>query len=277
MRIDKLTPEQKAMLPSFVDFGLKIGLSTERSDRPAAEAAIRAHYAACGIAEPREIRWFDSPFQIVWASVGASVLASVGAYYDADEAAWILAWDTYGLSLPASALTFIELNRHVWWYYPEREVVFVSDRPTAIRKDNDGQLHCETGKAIEFADGWGVSAWHGQTIPHEWVTGSPPSAAQAVRWENMDQRTAACEIIGWHHILDELGARTIDSDPDRSIGTLVEVDLPDHGPQKMLDCICGTGRRFALLAPDEATTALHAQSLLNDVPEWVVKNLKVRT
>jgi hypothetical protein len=209
--------------------------------------------------------------------VGDSVRDSVGAHYDAGDAAWMLAWDQYGISLPASALTFIEVNRHVWWYYPGREIVFASDRPTAIRRDNDDALHCETGKAIEFADGAGFSAWHGQTIPDEWVTGNPPSAADALRWENMDQRAAACEIIGWHHILDQLNARVIDADADRMIGTLVEVDLPGHGPQKMLDCICGTGRRFALLAPDEATTALHAQALLNDVPEDIITNLKVRT
>ena len=351
-KLEKLSAEQEAMLPSFVEYGLRIGLSTERSDRVAGTAAIKAHYHACGLKEP-EVRWFDSPYASVWdsveasvrasvgdsveasvwasvrasvgdsvrasvgdsvwasirasvgdsvrasvwasvgasvwasvrasvrasvwASVGASVWDSVGAHYDADYAAWFMAWDRYGISLPAAAFTFMRVCEEVWWFYPGLDVVLASDRPIAIRRDQEGRLHHETGKSVEFMDGSGLSSWHGQTIPDAWVTGSPPSAADAVTWRNMDQRAAACEIIGWHNIMDELGARTIDADADPAIGSLVEINLPDHGPQKMLDVMCGTGRRFALLAPDEATTALQAQAILNDVPEWVVKDLRVRT
>ena len=378
IKLEKLTPEQEARLPEFRDFGLRIGLSTERTDRAAADAAIREHYRACGLAEPREICWFDSPYASVWdsvrasvwasvwdsvrASVGASVRASVrasvwdsvgdsvwdsvwdsvrarvgasvrasvrdsvgdsvrasvrasvrdsvgdsvwdsvwdsvrasvwdsvgdsvwdsvrasvGAHYDAHETAWIMAWDQYGISLSPAALTMMKVSEHVWWWYPGREIVFASDRPTKIAREHDtGLLHCENGKAIEFADGTGFSAWRGQTIPDEWVTGKPPTAAECLTWRNMDQRAAACEIVGWHNILDQLQPRVLDADEDRMIGTLVEIDLPDHGPQRLIDCICGTGRRFALLAPPEAMTALQAQALINDVPEWAVKSLAVRT
>ena len=362
IKLEKLTPEQEARLPEFRDFGLRIGLSTERTDRAAADAAIREHYRACGLAEPREICWFDSPYasvgasvwdgvwasvrasvrasvgasvrasvgasvrasvrdsvgasvrdsvwDSVWASVGDSVWdsvwasvrasvrasvgasvrasvrdsvwysirASVGAHYDAHETAWIMAWDQYGISLSPAALTMMKVSEHVWWWYPGREIVFASDRPTKIAREHDtGLLHCENGKAIEFADGTGFSAWRGQTIPDEWVTGKPPTAAECLTWRNMDQRAAACEIVGWHNILDQLQPRVLDADEDRMIGTLVEIDLPDHGPQRLIDCICGTGRRFALLAPPEAMTALQAQALINDVPEWAVKSLAVRT
>ena len=281
-KLERLTAEQEAMLPAFRDFGLQIGLSTERTDRVAADMAIRAHYRACGLAEP-EIRWFDSPWasvrDSVWDSVGASVgasvrdsvrdsvgasvRASVGAHYDADEAAWAHAWDQLGIRLPAKAMTFIEVNKHVWSYNPGEKIVFASDRPTAIRRDDAGRLHSEAGMAIEFADGRGLSAWHGQTIPDDWVNGKPPSPAEALHWPNMDQRAAACEIVGWHNILDQLDARTINDSGDPLWGRLVEVSLPDSGRERFLDAICGTGRRFALPVPPDTASVDQAQSVLH--------------
>lgn len=300
--LEKLTPEQESRLPEFRDFGLSIGLSTERTDRAAADAAIRAHYRACGLDDPKEIRWFDSPYASVrasvgdsvwasvwasvgasvgasvWASVGDSVGASVGAHYDADDAAWFMAWDQYGVSLHPSALTFIEVSRHVWWYHPGKGIVFASDRPTKIARDDEGRLHCETGKAIEFADETGFSAWHGQTVPDEWLTGSPPSAYDAMHWSNMDQRAAACEIVGWHNILDQLKAKTIDDSGDPVWGRLVEVNLPDSGKERFLDALCGTGRRFALPVPPETKSVDEAQSVLHGgLPVEILKFAHERT
>ena len=208
----------------------------------------------------------------------ASVRDSVGAFYDADDASWMLAWAEYGIILPSTALTFIEVNRHVWWYYPGKDVVYASDRPTKIARDDQGRLHCETGKAIEFADGNGFSAWHGQTIPDEWVTGNPPRPDVALHWNNMDQRAAACEIVGWANILDELHAVTIDNSGDPIWGRLVEVDLPDSGKERFLDALCGTGRRFALPVPPETKTVDEAQSILHGgLPVEILRNCVERT
>lgn len=117
--------------------------------------------------------------------------------------------------------------------------------------------------AIEFADGRGLSAWHGQTIPDDWVNGKPPSPAEALHWPNMDQRAAACEIVGWHNILDQLDARTINDSGDPLWGRLVEVSLPDSGRERFLDAICGTGRRFALPVPPDTASVDQAQSVLH--------------
>ena len=71
-KIEKLTPEQEALLPAFVDYGLQYGLNTSPCDRPKAEAAIRAHYAALNRPEPKLIIWLDSPHQ---GAIGAAMLA----------------------------------------------------------------------------------------------------------------------------------------------------------------------------------------------------------
>jgi len=47
MKIDKLTPEQEAMLPVYRDKWIAIGMSTERIDPTRATEAVKLLYA-CG-------------------------------------------------------------------------------------------------------------------------------------------------------------------------------------------------------------------------------------
>lgn len=59
-KIEKLTPEQEALLPVFRDKWLKTGLSTEPADRPRAEAAITEMYKILNRPKPLFI-WAASP------------------------------------------------------------------------------------------------------------------------------------------------------------------------------------------------------------------------
>jgi hypothetical protein len=203
---------------------------------------------------------------------------SVGAYFDAGVSASLKAFAEFGIDINETAHTFMALNDHVWWMYPGKDVAHVSDRPTHFRMDNENRLHCENGLAIEFIDGTGIAAWHGQTIPNEWVLGNPPSAHEALHWPQMDQRSAACEIIGWHNILDELNAEVIHDSHDPIWGKLVEVDIPDSGKERFLDAICGTGRRFCLPVPPTINTTDEAQSILHGgLPVEILKYCVART
>ena len=123
-------------------------------------------------------------------------------------------------------------------------------------------MHCEDGFAVQYSDGWGVHAWHGVRIPSEWIEDKPSlSAKTALTWENIEQRRAALEIVGWHHVLRELQAKVIEEDGDPEIGTLLEVRLPDlDRPTKILRARCGTGREFAMPVPPHVTTALEANA-----------------
>jgi len=59
--IDELTEEQKALIPVVRDKWIKIGLSTERANRPAAEAAVKEAYKAAGFEPAETCLWADSP------------------------------------------------------------------------------------------------------------------------------------------------------------------------------------------------------------------------
>ena len=137
----------------------------------------------------------------------------------------------------------------------------VSDFPVHIKVDDEMRAHCEDGPSHLWRDGWALYHWHGQEIPTEWIT-DPSSLTPeiALTWENVDQRSAACEILGWHNIINALNPTVIDTDDDPQIGRLVEIDLPDHGKQKFIHAMCGTGREVAVMADASATSVLEAQA-----------------
>ncbi len=140
------------------------------------------------------------------------------------------------------------------------EFCLVSDFPVVLKKDEQNRPHCEDGPSHLWRDGWALYHWHGVRIPAEWIERkSELSAKTALTWENIEQRRAACEIVGWARILKELKAKVIDVDAPQ-IGTLVEVNLPGSGKEKFLRVMCATQREFAIPVPKEMKTALQANA-----------------
>ena len=150
------------------------------------------------------------------------------------------------------------LMQSVGWTWWHQNVLALSDRPSSIKRDDQGRLHCENGPAISYRDGWALWFWHGVSVPQEWILDkSSLTAKDALGQENTEKRRAACEIVGWARILKDLKAKTINVDSPQ-IGTLVEVDLPDSGKEKFLRVMCGTGREFAIPVPKDVKTAMQA-------------------
>ena len=162
---------------------------------------------------------------------------------------------------------FIRQAEHGHYYWPLKTVCICSDRPTEIHTDNADRSHNDTGPAVVYESGWGPYCWHGVTVPAQWIVGTKPTASEAIRWDNMEQRRAACEIVGWHNILRELNASVIDDNPNPFVGQLLSVDIPDIGQEKFLRVRCGTAREFALPVPPEIERASQAQAWLNFTTE----------
>ena len=100
---------------------------------------------------------------------------------------------------------------------------------------------------------------------------------QALEETNLERRRAACEIVGWARILDELNGKTIDKDDDPEIGELIEVNLPDAGRERFLRVRCGTGRDFAIPVPPTVQTAIEANCWTYDIPTDMLKQKEFRT
>mgnify|MGYP000676856941 FL=1 len=294
-KIEKLTPAQAAKIPAFRDEWLSHGLSTQPADRPRAEAGVRLAYEAAGLAPPTTFIWLDSPhagaigaflltqgsskifgaqvraqvWAQVWDQVWDQVRDQVGdqvnrAGYGQHDSEWVAFYEFFGRACGVKGVDRLrgiaEIAQSCGWWWPFERAVILTDRPSEIHRDEANRLHAEKGPALLYRDGWGIHAWHGIRIPAVWLDGKPPSAAEALRWPNMEQRRAACEIIGWAKILRELKAKTINKDADPEVGELLEVEIPEIGRERFIRVRCGTGREFAIPVPPNMRTALEANA-----------------
>lgn len=270
MKIDSLTPEQEAMLPVYRDRWIGIGLSTEPMNFEKAKAALIEAYKVAELSPPKTILTAKSPIDAI--KVGQAHFPELSAsdifnssIYGSHDAAWLSFYaffkDEVKLECCNKAGPLIELAHHCGWVNVFDEMAIIQDRPEVIKMDDRNLLHCQDGPAIRYRDGFSVYSWHGTRIPDEWIS-NPESLTPtaALTWDNVEQRRCACEILGWAKILRQLDAKTVDSDADPEIGTLVEVVLPDIGKEKFLIVLCGTKREFALPVPPEMKTAAEANA-----------------
>jgi hypothetical protein len=203
--------------------------------------------------------------------------------YGQHDANW-LGWGDYFaevLSLTEQTKKFAglwELSKSAGWALPHANICWVSERHCVVLQDDRKRIHCENGPAIQYPDGWAIYAWHGVRVPEAWIADKAAlTAASALGQQNVEQRRAACEIVGWARILKELSAKTIDKDGDPEIGELVEVNLPDAGKERFLLVRCATQREFALPVPRNMKTALEAQAWTYDMPIDLMKLKESRT
>ena len=157
----------------------------------------------------------------VWDSVGASVRASVwDSVYGQHEAPW-LSHHTYfrevcGLHKETEPMEGLSaLARSAGWCVPYRNLAFVSERHTTLRRDERGRLHAEDGPAVAYPDGWSIWAWHGVRVPQV-VIEQPDtlSVKDTLREENTEVRRVMLTRIGPERLQAELPASVLDEDAD---------------------------------------------------------------
>lgn len=173
-KINKLTPEQEAMIPVYLERYRAVGLSTRQTDRPKAEAAVKRAYAYLKHAEPKVI-WAESPFK--GARIAAELLAGTSdvtkqqiadqaskASYGSFEAYWVSFYAFIGEQLPVKKDELLDIVKDiveecgVYWTFDD--AVVLTDKPTAIHMV-DGKLSNSNGKALEYCDGSGIFALDG--------------------------------------------------------------------------------------------------------------------
>jgi hypothetical protein len=285
--LEQLTPEQEAQIDVYRDKWIDIGLSTEPLDFDRAKAAMIKAYAAAGLVAPDKFLVADSPMHAIKmvreidpSQTASDVISSM--IYGSHDASWLSYYDYFREVCdirecdPLEGL--IELAKSSGWACVYDEMVVLQHRPVKILMDDQKRLHGENGPAIEYRDGYAIYSWHGVRIPAEWIENKSALTAEiALTWANIEQRRAACEILGWANILKTLNATVIEADEDPEIGTLVEVEIPEIGREKFLRVRCGTGREFALPVPPDMKTALQANAWtfgMDDASEFVIPEVR---
>jgi hypothetical protein len=292
--ISTLTPEQEAMLPVYLEKYRKMALNTEPMDKIKAKEVITRLYEINDLKTPLVV-FASSPAESI---KQINALKETKSKYNLDgllqgfleeevkkvkntnlevPSMWFIGGsDFYWISLykfgQYIGVKFDNLDKldayhdyaeHCGIMYAYEDIVFVSDRPEVIKFDEENLLHNEHGPSVKFRDGYSVYSWHGTRIPGKWIEeGITPQ--EALSQTNAELRRCACELIGWANVLEDesLNPVVIDKNEDPTIGTLVEVDLPEAPSQRFIKMQCGTGRWFAEPVEDKELfdTALKANA-----------------
>jgi hypothetical protein len=181
---------------------------------------------------------------------------------------------TYGTAGASGWRRRIDVLAHAQsagWWWPHLDFVLVSDRPRVVRTESvseaPGRLHCATGPAIAWRDGWRLYFWHGTRVP-AWVVERP--TVEAIHAEpNVEVRRCAIEALGWHTYIANAGLDLVDTAPDPGnpgfdlqlynvpltvLDTPTRVLLATNGSVER----DGTRRRYGLAVPGDVNSALHA-------------------
>ena len=225
--ITKLTPEQQARFPEWVDRWTRIGLSTERADRPRAEQAVKRLYEFAGL-KPQKVLWITSPMagaiaaplaanfiaalkpgkgnvSAVGSAVGSAVRSAVGSAVR--SAVWWHYWwggqfwaawpayitffrDVLGVSIPAidAYADLVESAGYVWL---NQDFAIVSERPTELHRNDRGQLHRADGPALLYPDGWALWMINGVNVGEQLVMMPETQSLQHIS----DERNAEVKRI----------------------------------------------------------------------------------
>jgi len=229
-KIEKLTPEQEALLDTQREKWLSKIFNYEfynNHDKERTEIAMKKLYKFCGLEEP-EVILLDSPMacQIeVNRLLGneEKVYEPFSAYINADDTSWLSFYEFF-----LNNFDFMEEHRENFNLISEcvsnsylqiqmDTVCLVSKYPCKIVRNSNNDLHCTTGKAIEFADGYGQHYVNGRFLEEE-IFNECDSLVNAKiafhKYTNEDVRAAIITIIkdnyGNQGLLDMLDAVIVD-------------------------------------------------------------------
>ena len=172
-----LTAEHHQVIADIRDRLMAAGLSTERADRAAAEAAVREVYRTAGIAEPRIVIWMDSP---LGGLLAAEMIRQLGGQLgdQLGDQLWGQLRDQLGDQLWGQLGD--QLRGQLGGQLGDQLRGQLGDQ---LR----GQLRDQLGVSL---DPWFEAYWLGFYTAGRAIAGQPPEPC-------LDALTRACSLLGW--------------------------------------------------------------------------------
>ena len=150
--------------------------------------------------------------------------------------------DILGLDLPEHAKYrfWEQATIHGGFRVMHEDFCIVSDFPERILVDEQNRPHCENGPSHRWRDGWSLYHWHGVKVPAHWIEDRANlDPNEVIKCENVEQRAAGAEIVGWPKMLDVLKVTVINDSGNEDIGQLIELKLPGlNNPGRFLKARC---------------------------------------
>lgn len=129
---------------------------------------------AMGCTRPRLLRWIWHARSRLPRSTRRPDFATSGCGPDALSGAILAAYIEEGLGGATSdSLHALRLvGENAGWIMPYERACWLGEGPDTVSTDAAGRLHCASGPALRYRDGWSVHAWKGVTVP-AWVIVRP--------------------------------------------------------------------------------------------------------
>lgn len=299
-KIESLTPAQELECIAWRKRYFDLGWSTERSDRPRAEAGITALYARMKLKAPT-FMWVDSPMaavKIIKESTGESMtLTGTDGNLDAYWAAFY----TFLIHIGGKASDEDIAHLAEWSAviestgpcYPFENICIMTERPSIATYDERELLHGEGAPALQYLDGYSLYKVHDITVPEIVVMRPWDMTLQMIEdmRDNTDVQTIAQAAwcypdltengrhrgAGGGRWLDETGAVTIDMDcytayTDETTGEAVQLQralLEDNQNRKFLVCSDSSTTEVYYIQVDPAskTCAEGHRSINGGIPD----------
>lgn len=145
----------------------------------------------------------------------------------------------------------MRIAKNAGWWWPSREFVVITERPRELHHDPQGRLHCETGPAISYPDGWSVWIWHGTRVD-PWVIEGTATVQRILQEQNTEIRRCAVEARasrnGWIELIKEanwpqIGSTVADPGNPGQVLSLYRVEDVYEEPVNLLLMTNGTVER----------------------------------
>ena len=235
--LEAMTAEQDAMLDTVAEEYIRSMTEPDPYDAEVVAAWLRVVYAACDTPPPRRVEVADSPMAAL--TLASSLLGTKQSSLDGvglADAGWVARYDAYhrvGVVSEEEVKDVLALRaflRCAWDHLLLDDVAIVVRRPASLRVDTAGDLHCDDGPAIMWADGNAEYAHHGVWIS-ERIALSPRmhTREEYLAISDTEQRRALSERAGWEWVADLLGATVIDRWTDAATGLAYELMSHDVG------------------------------------------------
>lgn len=191
--IDKLTPEQEAMLPKYYQMGLDIGYRTEPIDQAMATECIKEVHEFLDQTGVPNIVFVQSPME---AQLKYNELKMATEGLDPNSKKeyndqywvfnWFVAYYVFYLFLrnelmPEKKNDFPVLDQVIKWSKNLHYVIsygdtyFVSNFPSEISVDEEGKMDNKYGPGVSYSGDWAIYALEGETLSKEdWLEKTKP-------------------------------------------------------------------------------------------------------
>lgn len=202
---------------------------------------------------------------------GINVWAWLVAHAGFFEAVKVLGVEYTGKDL-ADYEDFTKWMRHVHASLPWDDECLVSRPPIKLSWQN-GEMHCEDGPAIEYADGWKIWLLSGLIVDEQIVMRpETQTVEQLLTEDNAEIRRVRIERYGWDRFLVEVNAKEVNRAPNAVEGTIESLmQIPANGSMeemRVLVCACpSTARVYTMEVPTDISKCEEAQKWLRNSNE----------